>query len=33
VFLPPARRKAEMLKGDPEEMVKEIVHRIRQAVG
>ena len=33
VFMPSSKRKAEMLKGDPEEVVKEIVHRIRQAVG
>ena len=33
VFMPPSSRKAEMLKGEPEEMAKEIVHRIRQALG
>ncbi len=33
VFIPPMKRKAEMLKGDPEEMVKEILHRIRLAIG
>jgi electron transfer flavoprotein beta subunit len=33
VFMPPMKRKAEMLRGEPEEMVKEIVHRIRQAIG
>ncbi len=32
VFMPPSKRKAEMLTGDPEDMVKEIIHRIRQAV-
>ena len=33
VFIPPLKRKAEMLNGDPEEMVKEIIHRIRLATG
>lgn len=33
VFMPSARRKAEMLKGEPEEIVREILHRIRQALG
>jgi electron transfer flavoprotein beta subunit len=33
VFMPPLKRKAEMLRGEPEEMVKEIVHKIRQALG
>jgi electron transfer flavoprotein beta subunit len=33
VFIPPLKRKAEMLRGEPEEMVKEIVHKIRQALG
>ena len=33
VFIPPAKRKAEMLQGEPEEVVKEIVHRIRLALG
>jgi electron transfer flavoprotein beta subunit len=33
VFMPPSSRKAQMLQGDPEEMVKEIAHRIRQALG
>ena len=33
VFMPPSRRRAEMIKGEPEEMVREIAHRIRQALG
>jgi len=33
VFMPPMKRKAEMIKGEPEEIVKEIVHRIRKAIG
>jgi len=33
VFMPSSKRKAEMLKGEPEEVVIEIVHRIRQALG
>jgi len=33
VFIPPAKRKAEMLKGEPEEMVKEVIQRIRLAIG
>jgi len=33
VFMPSSKRKAEMLKGEPEEVAKEIIHRIRQAVG
>jgi electron transfer flavoprotein beta subunit len=33
VFMPSSKRKAEMLKGEPEEVAKEIVHRLRQAVG
>ncbi len=33
VFMPPSKRKAEMLKGEPEEVVKDLVHRIRQAIG
>ncbi len=33
VFLPEMKRKAEMLRGEPEEMVKEILHKIRQAIG
>jgi hypothetical protein len=31
--MPPMKRKAEMLTGESEEMIKEIVHRIRQAIG
>ena len=27
VFMPPMKRKAEMLKGEPEEMVKEVIQR------
>ncbi len=33
VFMPEMKRKGEILRGDPEEMVKEILHRIRQAMG
>ena len=33
VFLPSSKRKAEMLRGEPEEIVREIVHRLRQAIG
>jgi electron transfer flavoprotein beta subunit len=33
VFLPEMKRKAEILKGEPEEMVKEIIRKIRQALG
>jgi len=33
VFMPEMRRKAEMLSGEPEEMVQEIVRKIRQALG
>ncbi len=33
VFMPDMKRKTEMLRGEPEEMVKEILHRIRQAMG
>jgi electron transfer flavoprotein beta subunit len=33
VFMPSSKRKAEMLKGEPEEVVKEVAHRIRRAVG
>ncbi len=33
VFLPEMKRKAEMLRGEPEEMVREILHKIRQAIG
>ncbi len=33
VFMPEMKRRAEMLKGEPEEMVKELVRKIRQAMG
>ncbi len=33
VFLPEMKRKAEILKGEPEQMVGEIVRKIRQAMG
>lgn len=33
VFMPSSKRKAEMLRGEPEEVVKEIIHRIRKAIG
>ena len=33
VFMPEMKRKAEMLKGEPEEMVPEILRRIMQALG
>ena len=33
VFMPEMKRKAEMLKGEPEEMVQEILRKIRQAIG
>ena len=33
VFMPEMRRKAEMLRGEPEEMVQEIITKIRQALG
>ncbi len=33
IFLPAMKRKTEMLSGDPEEMVKEIIHKIRLALG
>jgi electron transfer flavoprotein beta subunit len=33
VFMPEMKRKAEVLQGEPEEMVKEIIRRIRQALG
>jgi electron transfer flavoprotein beta subunit len=33
VFMPPMKRKAEMLTGDPEEMIEEIIQKIRQALG
>jgi electron transfer flavoprotein beta subunit len=33
IFLPEMKRKAEMLRGEPEKMVPEIVRKIRQALG
>jgi electron transfer flavoprotein beta subunit len=33
VFMPEIKRKAEVLRGEPEEIVKEILRRIRQALG
>jgi len=33
VFMPEMKRKAEVLQGEPEQMVKEIIRRIRQALG
>ena len=33
VFMPEIKRKAEMLRGEPEEMIGEIVRKIRQAMG
>jgi electron transfer flavoprotein beta subunit len=33
VFMPEMKRKAQMLKGEPEEMVPEIIRKIRQALG
>ena len=33
VFMPEMKRKAEMLRGEPEGMVIEILHKIRQAIG
>ena len=33
IFLPAMKRKTEMLSGDPEEVVKEIIHKIRLALG
>ena len=33
VFMPDMRRKAEVLRGEPEEMVQEIIRKIRQAMG
>ncbi len=33
VFLPERKRRAEILKGEPEEMAKEILHKIRGALG
>jgi electron transfer flavoprotein beta subunit len=33
VFLPGKKRRAEIISGDPEEMVKEVIRKIRQALG
>jgi len=33
VFMPDMKRQAEILTGEPEEMVKEIIRKIRQALG
>jgi len=33
VFIPEMKRKAEVLQGEPEEMVTEIIRKIRQALG
>jgi len=33
IFLPAMKRKTEMLSGDPDEVVKEIIHKIRLALG
>jgi electron transfer flavoprotein beta subunit len=33
VFMPEMKRKAEMLRGEPEEMVPEILRKVRQALG
>jgi len=33
IFLPEMKRRAEMLRGEPEKMVREIVRKIRQALG
>ncbi|MBI5966337.1 MAG: electron transfer flavoprotein subunit beta/FixA family protein [Deltaproteobacteria bacterium] len=33
IFLPEIKRKAKMLSGEPEEMVQEIIRKIRQALG
>jgi electron transfer flavoprotein beta subunit len=33
IFMPEMKRKAEMLRGEPEEIVGEIVRKIRQAMG
>jgi electron transfer flavoprotein beta subunit len=33
VFLPEMERKAEMLNGEPEEMVQELIRKVRQALG
>lgn len=33
IFMPQMKRKAEMIQGEPEEMVGEILRKIRQAIG
>ncbi len=33
IFMPDMKRKAEILTGEPEDMVKEIVRKVRQAIG
>ncbi|MBU1209053.1 MAG: electron transfer flavoprotein subunit beta/FixA family protein [Proteobacteria bacterium] len=33
IFLPEMKRKVEMIRGEPEEMVQEIIRKIRQALG
>ncbi len=33
IFMPEMKRKAEIFQGEPEEMVKEIIRKIRQALG
>jgi len=33
IFMPEMKRKAEMLRGEPEGMITEILHKIRQAIG
>lgn len=33
VFMPEMKRKGEVLQGEPEEMVKEIIRKVRQALG
>ncbi|MDO8956886.1 MAG: hypothetical protein Q7W38_08605 [Deltaproteobacteria bacterium] len=33
IFLPEIKRQVEMISGEPEEMVKEIIRKIRQALG
>jgi electron transfer flavoprotein beta subunit len=33
IFMPAMKRKAEMLLGEPEEMIREILHKIRLAIG
>jgi electron transfer flavoprotein beta subunit len=33
VFMPPMKRQAEMLAGEPEDMIPEIIRKIRQTIG